>query len=78
MTKALQSPPGYAALLKDIKERVRTAQMSKRRQGTIPRLLGLRPQLPLCGCDQTSDMLIQELLHMRQKPPRMLVLRAMV
>ena len=27
MTKALQSPPGYAALLKDIKERVRTAQM---------------------------------------------------
>ena len=26
-TKALQSPPGYAALLKDIKERVRTAQM---------------------------------------------------
>ena len=27
MTKALQSPPGYAALLKDIKERVHTAQM---------------------------------------------------
>jgi uncharacterized protein DUF1016 len=27
MTKALQLPPGYAALLKDIKERVRTAQM---------------------------------------------------
>jgi hypothetical protein len=27
MTKALQSPPGYAALLRDIKERVRTAQM---------------------------------------------------
>jgi predicted nuclease of restriction endonuclease-like (RecB) superfamily len=27
MTKALQSSPGYAALLKDIKERVRTAQM---------------------------------------------------
>jgi hypothetical protein len=27
MTKALQTPPGYAALLKDIKERVRTAQV---------------------------------------------------
>jgi hypothetical protein len=27
MTKALKSPPGYAALLKDIKERVRTAQV---------------------------------------------------
>jgi hypothetical protein len=27
MTKTLQAPPGYAALLKDIKERVRTAQM---------------------------------------------------
>ena len=27
MTKTLQAPPGYAALLKDIKERVRTAQV---------------------------------------------------
>jgi hypothetical protein len=27
MTKTLQAPPGYAALLKDIKERVRTAQL---------------------------------------------------
>src|SRR5580700_3163681 len=27
MAKALQSPPGYAALLRDIKERVRTAQV---------------------------------------------------
>ena len=27
MTKMLQTPPGYAALLKDIKERVRTAQV---------------------------------------------------
>jgi predicted nuclease of restriction endonuclease-like (RecB) superfamily len=27
MTKTLQTPAGYAALLKDIKERVRTAQM---------------------------------------------------
>lgn len=27
MTKELQTPPGYAALLKDIKERVRTAQV---------------------------------------------------
>ncbi len=27
MTKTLQPPPGYAALLKDIKERVRTAQV---------------------------------------------------
>jgi hypothetical protein len=27
MSKALQSPPGYAALLKDIKERVRIAEM---------------------------------------------------
>jgi len=27
MTKMLQAPPGYAALLKDIKERVRTAQV---------------------------------------------------
>jgi predicted nuclease of restriction endonuclease-like (RecB) superfamily len=27
MTKVLQAPPGYAALLKDIKERVRTAQV---------------------------------------------------
>ena len=27
MTKALQAPPGYALLLKDIKERVRTAQV---------------------------------------------------
>jgi len=27
MTKALQSPPGHAALLKEIKERVRTAQV---------------------------------------------------
>jgi hypothetical protein len=27
MTKTLQTPPGYAALFKDIKERVRTAQV---------------------------------------------------
>jgi hypothetical protein len=27
MTKQLQAPPGYAALLKEIKERVRTAQV---------------------------------------------------
>ncbi len=27
MTKTPQAPPGYAALLKDIKERVRTAQV---------------------------------------------------
>ena len=27
MTKTLQQPPGYTALLKDIKERVRTAQV---------------------------------------------------
>jgi hypothetical protein len=27
MTNQLQPPPGYAALLKDIKERVRTAQV---------------------------------------------------
>jgi len=27
MTKALQSPPGHATLLKEIKERVRTAQV---------------------------------------------------
>jgi hypothetical protein len=27
MTKALKVPPGYAVLLKDIKERVRTAQV---------------------------------------------------
>jgi hypothetical protein len=27
MTKTLQAPPGYAAVLKDIKERVRTAQV---------------------------------------------------
>jgi hypothetical protein len=27
LTRALQSPPGYAALLKEIKDRIRTAQM---------------------------------------------------
>jgi hypothetical protein len=33
MTKALQTPPGYAALFKDIKERVRTAQVRARQPG---------------------------------------------
>ncbi len=35
MTKALQAPPDYAALLKDIKERVRTAHPLEKGMGLL-------------------------------------------